>query len=107
MAKTEKKDFKKLFNDLKKKVDASPVLSKNPMLYQQLKDFERMAEMNDKLWEELQSQGYTYINEKTMVPCVNPTIAAFNKNASQCLKTAQWLEEKTKGIAIDDDSKSW
>lgn len=103
----QKKDFKSMFDAFLKKIESDELLSKNALLQQQLRDFGRMAEMNDKLWEAIQEQGYTTINPKTGGVVVNPAVAAFNKNASTSLKTAQWIEEKTKAISLSEEVKSW
>lgn len=105
--KTGKQDFKTLYEKLLKRIEANEVLSQNALLNQQMRDFERMAEMNDKLWEEIQRDGYTYIDGKTGRLLVNPAVGTFNKNASTCLKTVQWIEDKTKAITVNDGKKSW
>lgn len=105
--KVQKKDYKSLLENFKKKIQDNDILSNNALLAQQLRDFERMSDMNDNLWDSIQTDGYTSINEKTGVPVVNPAVAAFNKNASTLLKTAQWIEEKTKAISFNEESKSW
>lgn len=104
---TGKQNFKALYKELLKKIEQNDVLSKDALLKQQMQDFERMAEMNDNLWQEIQSRGYMYEDIKTGRMIVNPAVSTFNKNASTCLKTVQWIEEKTKAISINDSKKSW
>ena len=74
--KVQKKDYKSLLENFKKKIQENDMLSSNPLLAQQLRDFERMSEMNDNLWDTIQTDGYTTINEKTGVPVVNPAVFA-------------------------------
>lgn len=105
--KVEKKDFNALFENFQERVNANESLKNDPLLNQQLRDFQRMSVMNDQLWEAIQADGYTTINERTGVPVVNPAVAAFNKNASTCLKTAQWIDEKTKAVLLSGEEKSW
>lgn len=105
--KTDKQDFKALYSELLARIEDNEVLSKDALLKQQMRDFNRMAEMNDNLWDEIQSRGYMYEDPKTGRLIVNPAVGTFNKNASTCLKTVQWIEEKTKAITINDGKKSW
>lgn len=104
---SEKQDFNALYEEFSKKVEGSGVLSKDALLAQQMKDFKRMAEMNDGLWDIIVSQGNYYIDEKTGRMIINPAIGTYNKNVSTLLKTAQMIEEKTKGITVADENKSW
>lgn len=103
----EKIDFNAMFENFTNRISANEVLKTNPLLNQQLRDFKRMSDMNDKLWDSIQEQGYTTINTKTGAIVVNPAVAAFNKNASTCLKVAQWIEEKTKAVTVSAEEKSW
>lgn len=108
MAKTvTKQDFKTLYNQFKKKIEEDEILKNDALLLQQMRDFERMAEMNDKLWDEINSSGYTYVDAKTGRIMVNPAVGTFNKNASTLLKAAQWIEDKTKAVTIADGKKTW
>lgn len=102
-----KKDFNELFTDFQGRIEQNEVLQNDPLLNQQLRDFYRMSEMNNKLWDSIQTDGYTMINDKTGTPVVNPAVAAFNKNASTLLKTAQWIDEKTKAVLAIGEEKSW
>ena len=102
-----KKDFTALYSDFKKRVDANDVLAMDPLLKQLMTDFERMAKMNDSLWESIEQNGYTTIEERTGKLVINPAVGTYNKNASQLLKSAQVIDEKTRAITIVDDSKSW
>lgn len=104
--KTEYRDFKQKFEELSKAVESSETLKNDPLLKQQLRDFERMAEMNDSLWDAIKEQGYTFVDDKGRVS-INPAVGTFNKNVSTLLKTAQWIEEKTAGITLNDKKKSW
>lgn len=103
----EKRDFKALYEKFLQKIAESGVLSQDAILAQQMKDFERMAAMNDVLWKLIESQGYYFIDEKTGRMVINPAIGTYNKNVSTLLKTEQMIEEKTKGISVVDENKSW
>lgn len=103
----EKRDFKALYEKFLQKIAESGVLSQDAILAQQMKDFERMAAMNDALWKLIESQGYHFVDEKTGRMVINPAIGTYNKNVSTLLKTEQMIEEKTKGISVVDENKSW
>lgn len=103
----DKQDFNALYEEFSQKVKESGVLSKDPLLAQQMKDFKRMADINDQLWELIESNGYYFIDEKTGRMIINPAIGTYNKNVSTLLKTEQMIEEKTKGISVTDENKSW
>lgn len=102
-----KQDFKSLYETFKKRIEEDEILKNDALLAQQLKDFERMAEMNDNLWNTIQDIGYYYTDEKTGRVVINPAVGTFNKNASTLLKAAQWIEDKTKAITIADGKKTW
>lgn len=102
-----KQDYNKMFEKFSRVIAEDPVLSKDVLLFQQMTDFNRMAEMNDNLWADIKENGYMSTNPRTGAPIVNPAVAAFNKNASMLLKAAQWIQEKTKGISLDGEEKGW
>lgn len=100
-------DFNALYEKLNDAVLKSETLRSDPLLRQQLRDFKRMSEMNDQLWEDIKKYGYSYVDPKTERILLNPAIGTFNKNVSTLLKTAQWIEDKTAAISLNDNKKSW
>lgn len=102
-----KQDFDSLFQEFSTRVDETEVLQQDALLSQQLRDFRRMSEMNDRLWDEIESNGYSWIDEKTGRMVINPAVGTFNKNASTLLKMAQVIEEKTKAVLTANATKTW
>lgn len=100
-------DFDELYKKLCDAVNKSETLRNNALLVQQLRDFKRMSDMNNQLWDVIQKNGYSYVDEKTGRLIINPAVGTFNKNVSTLLKTAQWIEEKTVSISLNDSKKSW
>ena len=48
-----KQDYNKMFENFSRVIAEDPVLSKDALLFQQMTDFNRMAEMNDALWKDI------------------------------------------------------
>lgn len=99
-------DFKSLFKRYTAAVESNDVLRNSAILRQTLTDFGRMAEMNDNLWNVITEKGYYTTDDRGKIT-LNPAIGTYNKNVSTLLKSAQYLEEKTAAIALNDDHKSW
>lgn len=107
MAKVKKADFYALFEALKSDVEKNEILSKDAILKNALKDFERMAIMNDHLWENIETEGNMVFDDRTKKYVCNPAITAYNKNATTLMKLADMIGEKTRAIAVNAEKKSW
>ena len=99
-------DFAEKFENYKKAISADKQLSKDAILSRMLDDFQRMAVINDNLWEDIEKNGYWLIDAKGN-NIINPAIAAYNKNHATLLKTASVIEEKTKTLVLSGSAKAW
>lgn len=100
-------DFTKLYEEFQKRIVSDDVLSKDAVLNELIKNFGRLAKQNEALWQDILDTGYTGVDLKTGRSYVNPSIAAFNKNAALLLKYGDSISERTKSVSAGTEEKSW
>lgn len=101
-----KEDFNEKYQGYLSAVSKDPRLNADPVLYQLLVDFGRMAKANDDLWADIEEKGYFAVNCRGD-RIINPSVTAYNKNHATLMKTASIIEDRCETLDITGGDKSW